>query len=344
MIQIKLSHLFMVFGVLVLGYMLSALSAIMLPFVLGFALAYFLDPLADRLEAVGVRRSLATLTITFIVALALLPVVVFGLPALAGQVTTLVGNLPGYLWELQAWLATQNLDAGQTDVVNAFGEAVLSGLQSTASSLVLNGLSLLNLLSMLFITPIVAVYMLNDWDRMVAKVDHLVPDEQIDTVRFLAREIDETLGGFARGQSMVCIALGTIYAVGLWLIGLESGVIVGMVAGLVSFIPYVGAAFGMVLAGGLGLGQYGLDWVPFVQMAAVFLFGQFLEGNFLTPRLVGGRVRLHPVWIIFALLAMGTLFGFLGLLLAVPIAAILGVLVRHAVTLYERDFVKRVDE
>lgn len=344
MIQIKLTHLFIVAGLFVAAYMLSALSAILLPFVLGFALAYFLDPLADRLEAVGLRRSLATLTITFIVALGLVPAMVFGLPALAAQITMLVGNVPGYISEMQAWLVAQNLDAGQTDIVNSLSETLLSGLQATASGLLLSGLSLINLISLLFITPIVAIYMLNDWDRMVARIDHLLPDEHTETVRFLARQIDDTLGGFARGQSLVCLALGIIYALGLWVIGLEGAVIVGLLAGLVSFVPYVGAAFGMVLAGGLGLGQFGFEWWPFVQMAVVFGAGQFIEGNFLTPRLVGDRVKLHPVWIIFALLAMGSLFGFLGLLLAVPIAAIIGVLVRHAVTLYERDFVKRVDD
>jgi predicted PurR-regulated permease PerM len=271
-------------------------------------------------------------------------VIVFGLPALAAQITILVGNVPGYISGMQGWLVAQNLDAGQTDLVNSLSNALLGGLQATASGLLLTGLSLLNLISMIFITPIVAIYMLNDWDRMVARVNQLLPDEQAKTVRFLAREIDDTLGGFARGQSLVCLALGTIYALGLWVIGLEGAVIVGLLAGLVSFVPYVGAAFGMILAGGLGLGQFGFDWWPFVQMAMVFGFGQFIEGNFLTPRLVGDRVKLHPVWIIFALLAMGALFGFLGLLLAVPIAAIIGVLVRHAVTLYKRDYVKRVDD
>lgn len=344
MIQVKLTHLIALAAFAVLAYLLTGLSAIMLPFVLGFALAYFLDPLADRLEAVGLRRSLATLTITFIVSLGLLPVIVFGLPALAGQITILIGNLPGYIADMQSWLAMQNLTEGQSQIVSTVGEALLGGLRETASGLLLSGLSVLNMLSLLIITPIVAVYMLNDWDHMVARMDALLPDEHAATIRDLARQIDETLGGFARGQSMVCVALGTIYALGLSAVGLESGVIVGILAGLVSFMPYVGAAFGMILAGGLGLGQFGFDLLPFVQMAVVFGFGQFIEGNFLTPRLVGDRVKLHPVWIIFALLAMGSMFGFLGLLLAVPIAAIIGVLVRHAVTLYEQDYIKRGNE
>ena len=175
MIQINLSHLLIIAGLVVLAYMLNALSAILLPFVLGFALAYFLDPLADRLEDIGLRRSLATFTITFTVALGLLPAVVFGLPALAGQITMLVGNVPGYVSEMQNWLATQNLDAGQTEIVNSLSEALLSGLQATASGLLLSGLSLINLISLMFITPIVAIYMLNDWDRMVARVDHYSP-------------------------------------------------------------------------------------------------------------------------------------------------------------------------
>lgn len=344
MIQVKLTHLIALAAFAVLAYLLTGLSAIMLPFVLGFALAYFLDPLADRLEAVGLRRSLATLTIAFIVSLGLLPVIVFGLPALAGQITILIGNLPGYIADMQSWLAMQNLTEGQSQIVSTVGEALLGGLRETASGLLLSGLSVLNMLSLLIITPIVAVYMLNDWDHMVARMDALLPDEHAATIRDLVRQIDETLGGFARGQSMVCVALGTIYALGLSAVGLESGVIVGILAGLVSFMPYVGAAFGMILAGGLGLGQFGFDLLPFVQMAVVFGFGQFIEGNFLTPRLVGDRVKLHPVWIIFALLAMGSMFGFLGLLLAVPIAAIIGVLVRHAVTLYEQDYIKRGNE
>lgn len=344
MIHIRLSHLFIFGAVATFVYFLTALSHILLPFVLGFALAYFLDPVADKLEEAGIRRSLATLTITFVVAFAIIAGLAFGLPALAEQIAALISALPGFLWELQTWMMSQNIAAEQTDIVGAISDSVLSGLQNTASSLVLSGLSILNLLALAFITPIVAVYMLNDWDNMVDRIDHLLPDEQVEVVRDLAAQIDETLGGFARGQTLVCVALGTMYAVGLTLVGLESGIIVGVVAGLISFIPYIGSAVGMVLAGALGLGQFGLDFVALSMIAAVFFVGQFIEGNILTPRLVGDRVKLHPVWIIFALLAMGSLFGFLGLLLAVPMAAILGVLIRYALTLYIRDYVHRDDD
>jgi predicted PurR-regulated permease PerM len=343
MIQVRLSHLLAIVGFFVTFYLLTALSDILLPFVSGFALAYFLDPLADRLEAVGVRRSLATLTITVIVGLALLTALAFGLPVLAQQISMLIAALPGYISDVQVWLLEQNLVEGQNELVSVMGESLLAGLQKTASSMVLTGLSLINLLALIFITPIVAVYMLNDWDHMVARINGLLPDEQAAIIRNLASQIDETLGGFARGQILVCLSLGTIYAVGLSLVGLQSGIIVGVFAGLISFIPYVGAAFGLVLAGALGLGQFGFELPPLALIAGVFFVGQFIEGNILTPRLVGDRVKLHPVWIIFALLAMGSLFGFLGLLLAVPLAAIIGVLVRYGVTLYMRDYVNRSD-
>lgn len=343
MIQVRLSHLLAIVGFFVTFYLLTALSDILLPFVLGFALAYFLDPLADRLEAVGVRRSLATLTITVIVGFALLTALAFGLPVLAQQISMLIAALPGYISDVQVWLLEQNLVEGQNELVSVMGESLLAGLQKTASSMVLTGLSLINLLALIFITPIVAVYMLNDWDHMVARINGLLPDEQAAIIRNLASQIDETLGGFARGQILVCLSLGTIYAVGLSLVGLQSGIIVGVFAGLISFIPYVGAAFGLVLAGALGLGQFGFELPPLALIAGVFFVGQFIEGNILTPRLVGDRVKLHPVWIIFALLAMGSLFGFLGLLLAVPLAAIIGVLVRYGVTLYMRDYVNRSD-
>ena len=343
MIQVRLSHLLAIVGFFVTFYLLTALSDILLPFASGFALAYFLDPLADRLEAVGVRRSLATLTITVIVGLALLTALAFGLPVLAQQISMLIAALPGYISDVQVWLLEQNLVEGQNELVSVMGESLLAGLQKTASSMVLTGLSLINLLALIFITPIVAVYMLNDWDHMVARINGLLPDEQAAIIRNLASQIDETLGGFARGQILVCLSLGAIYAVGLSLVGLQSGIIVGVFAGLISFIPYVGAAFGLVLAGALGLGQFGFELPPLALIAGVFFVGQFIEGNILTPRLVGDRVKLHPVWIIFALLAMGSLFGFLGLLLAVPLAAIIGVLVRYGVTLYMRDYVNRSD-
>ncbi|MDG1690697.1 MAG: AI-2E family transporter [Alphaproteobacteria bacterium] len=336
---LRLSHLLLIITLGLSIYLLSALSSILLPFVLGFALAYFLDPVADRLEALGLRRSFATAAITMAVGLLVLLALTLGLPLMATQISLLVVALPSYIADIQNWMMAENLTDGQSQIVSSLGDSLRAGLQDTASSLLFTGLSLLNVLSLLIITPIVAVYMLNDWDRMTARIDTLLPDEHSETIRELARQIDAILGGFARGQIMVCMALGVIYAVGLSVVGLQGGIFVGLLAGLVSFVPYVGAAFGLLLAGALGLGQFGFEWASLGQIGLVFLVGQFIEGNVLTPRWVGDRVQLHPVWIIFALLAMGSLFGFLGLLLAVPIAAILGVLIRYAVTLYQRDYV-----
>jgi predicted PurR-regulated permease PerM len=200
MIQVRLSHLLAIVGFFVTFYLLTALSDILLPFALGFALAYFLDPLADRLEAVGVRRSLATLTITVIVGLALLTALAFGLPVLAQQISMLIAALPGYISDVQVWLLEQNLVEGQNELVSVMGESLLAGLQKTASSMVLTGLSLINLLALIFITPIVAVYMLNDWDHMIARINGLLPEEQAAIIRNLASQIDETLGGFALGK------------------------------------------------------------------------------------------------------------------------------------------------
>ncbi len=339
MIEIRPLHLFITAGLVVSIYILNALAQILLPFVLGFVLAYFLDPLADRLEAIGLRRSFATAAITLIVGFIVLLTLAFGLPFIVQQIGLLIVALPGYIADAQNWMIAQNLSSGQSSLIKSIGEGVRGGLQETASSLLFTGLSVINIISLVIITPIVAIYMLNDWDRMVAQIDALLPESHAGTLRDLARQIDVTLGGFARGQIMVCAILAFIYALGLYFVGLQGGIFVGILAGLISFVPYVGAAFGIILAGALGIGQFGFEWVTLGQLALVFIIGQLIEGNVLTPRLVGDRVRLHPVWIIFALLAMGTLFGFLGLLLAVPIAAIIGVLVRHAVTLYQRDYV-----
>ena len=226
------------------------------------------------------------------------------------------------------------------DAVKAGIEAVRGSVRSFAGDILLTGLSVLNVLALVIITPVVAVYMLNDWDRMVDQLDRLLPKTHGPQVRQLATQIDEILAGFVRGQITVCFLLAMFYATGLSVVGLDAGIVVGVTAGLTSFIPYVGAVFGLALGLATALGQFGVEYVVLAQIACVFVLGQFLEGNVLTPRLVGDRVRLHPVWIIFALLAMGNLFGFIGLLLAIPVAAAAGVLVRFATTIYMREYVE----
>ena len=323
---------------------LIQLSEILLPFVLGFTLAYFLDPLADRLERLRLPRLVATNVITFAFGFVVLAGLVFGLPALAAELGGMVERIPVYTQRLEGWMAGNAILSDYPDAVNAGIEAVRGGVRGFAGDILLTGLSVLNVLALIIITPVVAVYMLNDWDRMVDQLDRLLPKSHAPQVRLLASQIDEILAGFVRGQITVCFLLAVFYATGLSVVGLDAGIVVGVTAGLTSFIPYVGAVFGVALGLAMGLGQFGADYVMLAQIAGVFVLGQFLEGNVLTPRLVGDRVRLHPVWIIFALLAMGNLFGFIGLLLAIPVAAAAGVLVRYAINIYMREYVEGSEE
>jgi predicted PurR-regulated permease PerM len=324
--------------------MLWLLQDILLPFIAGFVLAYFLDPVADRLERLGLPRLVAT---TLILALAVAAVVISFLilvPVLSDQALKLAQDLPELVKALIAKLdevVPQNLkdllaNAGGTssgslgEMVGKATGWVATFLQSVWSG----GMALVNLLSLLIVTPIVAFYLLADWDRLVAKVDSWLPRDHLEDVRNIARDVDTALAGFIRGQGTVCLALGLFYAIGLSLAGLKFGLAIGMGAGLLSFIPYVGAIIGGVLAIGVGLVQFWPDYTMVLIIIAIFAAGQFLEGNFLSPKLVGSSIGLHPVWLMFALFAFGYLFGFVGLLLAVPLAAVAGVLVRFALTRY----------
>jgi predicted PurR-regulated permease PerM len=197
------------------------------------------------------------------------------------------------------------------------------------------GVGVLNGLLIVIVVPVVTFYLLLDWDHMVARIDDLLPRQHAPTIRRLARECDETLAAFIRGQALVCLILGTFYAAALAAVGLSFGLVVGAIAGVLTFIPYVGALVGGLLAIGLALYQFWGDWVWVVVVWAIFQGGQFVEGNFLTPKLVGERVGVHPVWLLFALAAFAALFGFLGVLVAVPVAAVIGVLVRFAVAKYK---------
>jgi len=191
-----------------------------------------------------------------------------------------------------------------------------------------------NFVVFIVVVPVVAFYMLLDWDRMVAKVDGWLPRDHAPQIRAIARQIDKVLSGFVRGQVSVCLILGSFYAIALMLAGLNFGLIAGAIAGGLTFIPYVGAVIGGVLSIGLALYQFWGDWMSIGIVAGIFVAGQFLEGNVITPRLVGSSVGLHPLWLIFALSAFGTLFGFVGMLVAVPVAAVIGVLARFALDRY----------
>jgi predicted PurR-regulated permease PerM len=336
--------LFWVISLFVLIFILWLLQGILLPFIAGMVLAYFLDPVADALERLGLPRVAATLLILGIAVLVLVLALVLLVPVLVDQVGKFATNLPAIITTLvdrfnaaaPDWLKEVLLESETTLPRSAseFAGRAAGWIAALLSSILSGGLALVNLLSLLVITPIVAFYLLTDWDRMVARVDSWLPRHQVETLRGLAREMDDAMAGFIRGQAVVCLLLGLFYAVGLSIADLNFGLLIGLAAGLLSFIPYVGSFIGFVLSIGIALVQFWPDWTHIVLVAAIFALGQFIEGNFLSPKLVGNRVGLHPVWLMFALFAFGYLFGFAGLLMAVPLAAAVGVLTRFALRKY----------
>ena len=328
----------------IFGLLLHVFSSIMLPFVAGMAIAYFLDPIADRLEDLGLSRMAATSVISVVGVLLFILILVILLPVLQDQVIKFIERAPGYVEQIRG-LFDRVMDGQLAQFISGFDTDTKSALTDVARSAVgwagqviqgalTSGLAFVSFMSLLFVTPVVAFYLLLDWDRMLEQMDSWLPREHAGTIRRLVGEMDGMLSGFVRGQVTVCIVLGTFYATALSIVGLDFGLVVGLTAGLISFIPYVGALVGLILSIGLALVQFWPDPLMIGAVAAVFFVGQALEGNVLTPWLVGSRVKLHPVWVIFALFAFGTLFGFVGVLLALPLAAMIGVLTRFGLGEY----------
>jgi predicted PurR-regulated permease PerM len=318
------------------------LGDVILPFVLGAAIAYCLDPIADRLERLGCSRGLATGIITFFAILFFVIAALLILPMLTRQAAGLVAQAPEMAANLQVFLTERFPELGDANStirqsLAAVGETVRSKGDELLDTVIASFSGIVNIAVLFVIAPVVAFYMLYDWDNLVAKIDGLLPRDHAPTIRKIARDIDTTMAGFVRGQGTVCLILGIFYAVALMLVGLNFGLIVGVVAGALTFIPYVGALVGGVLAMGLALFQFWGDWLWIVLVYGIFQFGQFVEGNILTPRLVGQSVGLHPVWLIFALSAFGAMFGFVGLLVAVPVAAAIGVIWRFGIDQYRNS-------
>jgi len=322
---------------------LYELGAVLTPFVAGMAVAYLLDPLVERVERRGLTRTWSTALVTLGFCLVVAAALVLVVPVLAGQLAGFARRLPQYVEALRGRvaplieLAREALPPGTIEKLQAaamdYAAPAANWLAQVLLKLIGGGVALASLLSLAVITPVIAFYLLRDWKRIVARVDSLLPRGQAETIRAQVRQVDRTLAGFLRGQAMVCLTLGCFYGAGLSLVGLDFGLAVGMATGLVSFVPYFGMAMGLIVGLSLALVQFA-TWHGVALVAAVFAAGQFLEGNVLTPRLVGDRVGLHPAWIIFALLAGGALFGFLGILIAVPLAAVVGVGVRFAIARY----------
>ncbi len=334
---------FWLVGIAIFIAVLILLRGMLMPFVVGMAIAYFLDPVADKLEEKGLSRTLATTVLTvgfFTFAIILLLLL---LPVLQSQFLGFADRLPGYIETLHTWLEPiakkiqAALIAADMDqlksAVGDYGGMVIRWAGEFIKSLLSGGKAIVDVLSLLFISPLVTFYMIRDYDRIIEKIDGWLPRNNAETIREQVRIINSTLSGFLRGQATVCLILGTLYATSLSLIGLDFGLVVGIGAGFISFIPYFGAIVGFSVGMGIALAQFG-DLAYLAMVAGVFGVGQLLEGNFLTPKLVGERIGLHPVWVIFALLAGGTLLGFTGVVIAVPVAAVIGVLVRFAISHY----------
>lgn len=334
-------------GLLVaLGLLLFVLREALLPFVAGFCIAYILQPFVARLTAWGLSRPLAVSAVMSVVVLVLAGVLLIGIPRIAHETANLIVQVPEYVKRLRALYdnsllaqrigRTIDMDELAGSVGGALG-SVGAWLTSISRSVLSGGMAVFGAISTVVLAPIIAFYLLLDWNRMVATVDGWVPHAQRETVRMLFGRIDRALAGFIRGQSLVCLFLGAWYAGGLVMMGLNFGLLIGISAGLLSFIPFVGTVLGLLAALVVAVAQFWPDWWPIAGVLAVFATGQFLEGNVLSPKIVGEAVGLHPVWLMFSLFAFGSLFGFLGLLVAVPVAATIGVLLRFAISRYRES-------
>jgi predicted PurR-regulated permease PerM len=332
---------FWVVTFVVLAAALWLLHDILLPFVAGIALAYVLAPVADRGERLGINRTVAALLIVGIFVVSLISLILLLAPLLMQQGSALISNIPGYVKRVRElvvdlklpwldWLGAADSDKTLSDLVGQLATWLLS----FSYSLWTGGKALVSFASVLIVMPVVTFYLIRDWHPMVDRVDSWIPVRQRETVRQLAREIDAAIGGFLRGQFGVCLFLGCYYAVGLMLAGLEFGLLIGLIAGVITFVPYIGSMTGLMIAASVAIAQFWPDWKRITLVIAIFLVGQFIEGNIVSPKFVGERVGLHPVWLIFAMFAFGYLFGFVGLLIAVPLGAAIGVLLRFGLRQY----------
>jgi predicted PurR-regulated permease PerM len=326
--------------------LLSLVQGILLPFAAGFVIAYVLAPAVARLERWGVGRTLGSLFVLVLFMMAVAFVLFLLIPLIQNQVVQLIGKVPSLVGTLQAEigklmaLLRERLPADEVNKVRdalggKLGEA-LTWLTSLLQSVLTSSIAILNVVSLVVVTPIVTFFLLRDWDGMVALIDSYLPRQSLETVRGQARAVSDMLVGFVHGQALICLILAAYYGVALTLAGLGSSLALGVLIGVLAIIPFLGVTTGLVLALGLAASQYG-TWTEVFVVAGIFLFGQTIEANILTPKLVGDRIHLHPVWVIFALFAGGTLFGFVGVLLAVPAAAVLGVLTRFSLSRYRRS-------
>jgi predicted PurR-regulated permease PerM len=354
-VSLERQILFWGLGFAALLLVVYLLGSTITPFAAGIVLGYLLDPVVLKLQRFGFSRLGASLLILTVFVVAVVLFFILVVPVLGNQFIAFAQHLPGYAVRLQAfaieegnafiakyggrWLEafglSQQLSTAQ--IQKSVGDFVTQSAQwllDAFTRLVSGGAALFNFLSLLIITPVVAFYILVDWDRMISKIDSWLPLDHRETLRKIAREINHALAGFIRGQSIVCLFLAIWYSVGLTLVGLDYGFLIGVIGGVLSFVPYVGSLTALVLSLSVALFQGWPSLKLFFLALAVVGTGQSLEGYVLSPQLVGESIGLHPVWLMFALLAFGQLFGFLGLLIAVPTAAAIGVVARHLIAMY----------
>ena len=327
-------------------FMLWIFRGILLPFVVGLALAYLLNPVVGLVQRVGLNRGFATLIVLSMVTVVIVGALLIIVPMLVQQVIGLVQRLPGYVIDLRElanewvpalneWLGAeraQQFEAGLTDMLSN----VVGFTAALTATIAQNGLTVINALAIFIITPVVAFYLLLDWEAMMRGIDNLLPRDHRAEIEGILAEIDRSMSGVIRGQGSVVLVLIFYYATALSLTGLNFGLAIGIMAGAFSFVPFVGFLSGFILSVGIALVQFMPDnWVMVIVVVVVFLVGQFLEGNILYPKLVGSSIGINPVWLMFALFAFALLFGFVGLLLAVPLAAITAVLTRYGLRKYK---------
>ncbi|HVC57715.1 MAG TPA: AI-2E family transporter [Stellaceae bacterium] len=327
-------------------FALGLVEAILMPFATGFALAYILAPAVARLDRWGVRRSLASLLVLSLFLLSLAGILVILVPLIQGQIVELINRVPNLVAALQRQLGNliqllqQHLPAEDVtkvrDLLSAKLAEAVTWIAGLLQSMITGSLAILSILSLVVVTPIVTFLLLRDWEKMVAEVDAYLPRQSLETVRGQARLVSDTLVGFVHGQALICLILAVYYAIALSVAGLRSGLALGLLIGVLAIIPMLGVTTGFILAIGLAASQYG-SWTEILVVIAIFAVGQLAEANFLTPKLLGNRVHLHPVWVIFALFAGGALYGFVGVLVAVPTAAVIGVLARFALGRYRHS-------
>ncbi len=326
-------------GLVLGGWLFYLLTPVLMPFFVSALFAYLGDPLVDRLERLKLSRTLSVSIVFVIMTLLLIAVILLLLPLVERQISYLIGKLPDYIQWIRTtvlpWLQkTLHIDAAAFDpaviqkALTQYWQQAGGIATQVVASVTGSGLALLGFIANLVLIPVVTFYLLRDWDRLVAGIRELLPRQSVDRISGIARESDEVLGAFLRGQMLVMLSLGLVYSIGLWMAGLDLAWLIGMVSGLVSFVPYLGFIIG-VLAAGIAMIVQTHELAQLIPVLIVFGVGQLLESFVFTPFFVGNRIGLHPVTVIFAIMAGGQLFGFAGILLALPVAAVLAVIVRH---------------